>query len=1161
MSVGHPKNPGYKPGDHWFTCDVCGFEYRASEAKKRWDNLWVCKYDWEPRQTQDFVRGRKDKIFPDDPVRPQPNDDITSPTYSSIPLDNEVPAGTFGDYLSPPPVVSTDISLRLSYIVYNENTVPPNLFFDSLITEPAGVMLLRPGNGPDQRYFSTFNESYDYSTTPRNSVTSPSIVTEEPNTRVITIAVGFGTEINFGTSGKNLQVTAGNTVCAAGSKEETVQGTRTATETITMGAAESDVLNAAVVGLMPGPDLGGITPTIFESSSATSETGGVISVPFPDAFDRDGRIVLVVQWNRSATLPKLNRDAWPIAVMGPNIPTVTQDKTYPPELTALGLNSYALKDDHTFGTSNPLSDFDKVTQALWVQGPGANNAGQTDKWSVRQYDNSSNNFVFNTNSLDLVARLDPVIDNNTKLDHRQLNYDGGSGTLPSVGDTVTNTTQSETGIVLKLESGDNVSGVMYLHTVGNSNNWADNDSLTSGGWAASINHSQGVLRGKLISTGYLRSKRWHRYGLVEATLDLPVGRGMWSASPWQYRQKNNWPGGGSSDSEFDQMEVVTGNFFDGTTPNFGLNNSVGQPEALTLPPNLLRINGRSVKQFQNLTYDGGSGPLPTVKGTVINGPSANDTAVFISQVSGDNISGVMEVSVTTTSGGEFVDNDAITAGGWSATVNGALSPATDLTTSGTHRFSGLHEPSNELFDDLTFDTGVGVLATASDINNRTREITNTTKGEVGFITQRVSGNDVAGVIKIYNPNNSTWEDNDLLDYDSGTWTGAINGALVQDPAPLDKFYWWVDGVLQRVALMSWNTSTGEDTGPWHYVIWFEVGDNDGSGNFSSSPDDWTDFPATMRVFNVRQWTMPPVYTPVIDGWDTQLAFNHDNTWQDVTMPGIQGDMYVIHLTDTGGGTEAFGARPKQATGSHPDTRVNNIQAFGGCSIIVPAGDDGNIQLLANGAEVEFYHIGTLAATDLELVQDESTAATDITPVSTVTTAWETIALSPTGTRKAAIIEYTSTGANSEFGVRHPDSTRDVRGSAGTHNWFVCPMDASNNIEVYFEDSSITTVHLIGFVGEGFVSFERTDTLTGANNVYEDIAPLPPAAKAGVWIADNVDGPLVNIAIRAKGEGHEYFNRHNQDIIQLISEGNASRVVEGKTSSIANDALFLNGYFI
>ena len=57
----HPRNPGWRKGDHWLRCDTCGFDYRFSDMKKRWDGYMVCKWDWEPRHPQDYVKGRKDR--------------------------------------------------------------------------------------------------------------------------------------------------------------------------------------------------------------------------------------------------------------------------------------------------------------------------------------------------------------------------------------------------------------------------------------------------------------------------------------------------------------------------------------------------------------------------------------------------------------------------------------------------------------------------------------------------------------------------------------------------------------------------------------------------------------------------------------------------------------------------------------------------------------------------------------------------------------------------------------------------------------------------------------------------------------------------------------------------------------------------------------------
>lgn len=60
----HPKNAGYRRGDNWATCAVCGIEYRASDFRRRWDGLMVCREDWEPQHPQEFVRGKRDDQRP-----------------------------------------------------------------------------------------------------------------------------------------------------------------------------------------------------------------------------------------------------------------------------------------------------------------------------------------------------------------------------------------------------------------------------------------------------------------------------------------------------------------------------------------------------------------------------------------------------------------------------------------------------------------------------------------------------------------------------------------------------------------------------------------------------------------------------------------------------------------------------------------------------------------------------------------------------------------------------------------------------------------------------------------------------------------------------------------------------------------------------------------
>tara|TARA_R110000868_G_scaffold105792_1_gene290515 strand:+ start:205 stop:759 length:555 start_codon:yes stop_codon:yes gene_type:complete len=50
----------YSRGNWNAVCDVCGREYKSTDLRKRWDNLWVCFQDYEIRQPQDFVRGVAD---------------------------------------------------------------------------------------------------------------------------------------------------------------------------------------------------------------------------------------------------------------------------------------------------------------------------------------------------------------------------------------------------------------------------------------------------------------------------------------------------------------------------------------------------------------------------------------------------------------------------------------------------------------------------------------------------------------------------------------------------------------------------------------------------------------------------------------------------------------------------------------------------------------------------------------------------------------------------------------------------------------------------------------------------------------------------------------------------------------------------------------------
>jgi hypothetical protein len=68
------------PGEWKVVCDVCGFQFPSGEVKKRWDNLIVCKKDWEMRHPQDFLRQRPENTTPAF-VRSPPADVFVSVTY------------------------------------------------------------------------------------------------------------------------------------------------------------------------------------------------------------------------------------------------------------------------------------------------------------------------------------------------------------------------------------------------------------------------------------------------------------------------------------------------------------------------------------------------------------------------------------------------------------------------------------------------------------------------------------------------------------------------------------------------------------------------------------------------------------------------------------------------------------------------------------------------------------------------------------------------------------------------------------------------------------------------------------------------------------------------------------------------------------------------
>ena len=74
----------YVPGSFYRIDDRTGFKVRAERTKKEWNGLIVREQSWEPRQPQDFVRGRKDQMTVPDARPRSPN--------SFIPISYTLPS-------------------------------------------------------------------------------------------------------------------------------------------------------------------------------------------------------------------------------------------------------------------------------------------------------------------------------------------------------------------------------------------------------------------------------------------------------------------------------------------------------------------------------------------------------------------------------------------------------------------------------------------------------------------------------------------------------------------------------------------------------------------------------------------------------------------------------------------------------------------------------------------------------------------------------------------------------------------------------------------------------------------------------------------------------------------------------------------------------------
>lgn len=129
-------------GDWNAICDVCGFKFKASQMKKRWDGLMVCETDWESRNPLDFMR-----VYPDHSNVPWARPDIpdsTSPTYPGnvvidpIPEDTLFPGGGDGGFLTPADNSISTPSITFPSASDHENIVTGNTASSSAFSATGG---------------------------------------------------------------------------------------------------------------------------------------------------------------------------------------------------------------------------------------------------------------------------------------------------------------------------------------------------------------------------------------------------------------------------------------------------------------------------------------------------------------------------------------------------------------------------------------------------------------------------------------------------------------------------------------------------------------------------------------------------------------------------------------------------------------------------------------------------------------------------------------------------------------------------------------------------------------------------------------------------------------------------------------------------------------
>ena len=76
MSLTRGNKDFLELGDWNAICDVCGFKFKGSELRRRWDGFMACSQDYEQRHPQDLIRMKPERQSVPW-ARPMPQDTFT----------------------------------------------------------------------------------------------------------------------------------------------------------------------------------------------------------------------------------------------------------------------------------------------------------------------------------------------------------------------------------------------------------------------------------------------------------------------------------------------------------------------------------------------------------------------------------------------------------------------------------------------------------------------------------------------------------------------------------------------------------------------------------------------------------------------------------------------------------------------------------------------------------------------------------------------------------------------------------------------------------------------------------------------------------------------------------------------------------------------------